>query len=107
MVQVRFSEVSAPRQALIRHCQKIGFGKIGPFLVRDREPVLTPETEIFLDVKLDSDAAPRPERQLSDFALSQEIVRLLSKLDAFGDCVVEHLEVRAGIPRRIVLKAKI
>lgn len=107
MVQVRFSEVSAPRQALIRHCQQIGFGEIGPFLVRDREPVLTPETEIFLDVKLDSDNAPRQEQQLSDFELSKEIVRLFSKLDAIGDGVVEHLEVRAGIPRRIVFKAPI
>jgi hypothetical protein len=105
MGQQRFSEMSALRRALIRQCQRLGFGKIVGFVVRDGEPVMTPETEIFLDVKLDGDDSPRPEQDLSDFALGREVVRLFAELDTIRDGVVEHLEVRAGIPRRIVFKA--
>jgi hypothetical protein len=105
MIQPRFSDLSAARQALIRQCQRIGFGKIVGFAVREREPVLTAETEIFFDVKLDGDDDPRPEQDLSDFELSRQVVRLFAKLDAIREGVVDHLEVRAGLPRRIVFKA--
>jgi hypothetical protein len=104
MSELRFSELSAPRQALIRRCQTIGFGKIVRFSIRDREPVLLPETEVFRDVKLDGDDDPRPEQSLEDFVLKSEVIRLLAQLDAIRDGIVEHLEVRAGVPRRIVFK---
>jgi hypothetical protein len=74
-------------------------------VVRDREPVLTPETEIFYDVKLDGKDGPRPEQNLSDFELSREVVRLFAKLDAIRNGVVKRLDVHAGLPRRIVWKA--
>jgi len=83
----------------------MGFGEIAAFVVRDGEPVITPETEIFLDVKLDGDDSPRPELDLSDFVLSREVMRLFAKLDTIRSGVVKHLEVRAGIPRRMVFKA--
>jgi hypothetical protein len=105
MAQSRFSQLSAPRQELIRQCQKIGFGEIGRFLVRDREPVLTPETEFLLDVKLDGDDGPRPEGNLNDFELRREVVLLFARLDAIRNGVVERLEVYAGLPRRIRFKA--
>jgi hypothetical protein len=53
MAFLRFSGLSAPRHALIRQCQLIAFGTIGPFSVRDCDPVLTGETEVLVDVKLD------------------------------------------------------
>jgi hypothetical protein len=106
MAQVRFSEVSAPRQALIRRCQQIDFGKIVRFAVRAGEPVTLPETEVFLDVKLDSEDAQRPELDLKDFVLSAEVQRLFARLDQLGEGIVDHLEVRAGVPRRIVFKSQ-
>jgi hypothetical protein len=56
-------------------------------------------------VKLDGDDGPRPEQDLSDFELSREVVRLFAKLDTVRNGVVELIEVRAGIPRRVVFKA--
>jgi len=104
MVQRRLSQVSARRQALVRQCQQIGFGKIVNFAVHDGDPVILAETEVLVDVKLDCDENPRAERDLSDFALTAELVRLFSKFDAIQNGIVDHLEVRAGIPRRIVFK---
>jgi hypothetical protein len=105
MDQLRFSKLSTPRQALLRQCQRIGFGKIVGFEVRECEPLLTAETEVFFDVKLDGDDGPRLEQNLSDFELRTEVVRLFAHMDSIRNAVVERLEVHDGIPRRMVTKA--
>ncbi len=104
MIQRRLSQVSARRRALVRQCQEIGFGKIVNFAVKEGDPIILAATEILIDVKLDADDSPRMELDLDDFELSAEVVRLFSRFDALRNGVVDHLEVRAGIPRRIVLK---
>jgi hypothetical protein len=101
---LRFSKLSTARQAFIRECQRIGFGRIEQLEISDSEPVFGLRTQAFIDLKLDADERPRPELSVDDFVVSTEIQRLFSKLDAICDGVVEHIEVRAGIPRRIVLK---
>jgi hypothetical protein len=105
MTELRFSEMSAPRQALIRRCQRLGFGTIRGLEVHDCEPVLGPKTEVLFDVKLDGDEKPRAEQNLGDFPVCKEIQRVLSTLDSIGNGVIERVEVRAGIPRRMVFKA--
>jgi hypothetical protein len=103
-VDLRFLEISEPRQAFIRQCQWMGFGKIVGLEVRDGEPVFAPQTQVFMDLKLDNDDAPRPEHNLTDYVLCAEIVRFFSRLEAIRNGVIEHIEVRAGIPRRVVFK---
>lgn len=105
MPELRFSDLSVPRQAFLRRCQRIGFGRIESLEVRDSEPVFGSQTQAFIDLKLDRDEHSRLEQDLGDFVVRVEIQRLFSKLDAIRNGVVEHLEVRAGIPRRIVFKA--
>ena len=41
-----------------------------------------------------------------DFVLSAEAVRFFQKLKALSNGVVEQIEVRAGIPRRMVCKVR-
>lgn len=88
----------------MRRCQEIGFGKIVNFSVQEGDPVILAATEILVDVKLDANDSPRRERDSGDFELSAEVERLLSKFDAIQNGMVDHLVVRAGIARRIVLK---
>lgn len=104
MPELRLSDLSVPRQAFVRRCQRIGFGRIESLEVRDSEPVFGSQTQAFIELKLDSDEVPRPEQDLGDFVVSAEIRRLFSRLDTIRDGVVEHLEIRAGIPRRMVFK---
>jgi hypothetical protein len=103
----RLSELSTSRQALVRRCQQIGYGKIVRFAVRDGEPVMLPETEVLTDVKLDAEEAPRPERNLKDFALTAQVMRLFDEFDAVRNAIVDHVEVRDGLPRRIVFKSRV
>jgi hypothetical protein len=105
MAYPRLSELSAARRAFVRECQRIGFGKITQLMVRESEPVFSPETEVLVDFKLDGDDAPRPEQSLADFALAREILRFFSILDTIGNGNIVSLEIRAGIPRRVLVKA--
>lgn len=100
----RFSQLSLPRQALVRLCQSTNYGQIQDLTVRDREPVLGPEPRVLVDVRLDSDERPREELAAADFALSAELCRLMSLLDEVRNGRISKVEVRAGIPRRITFE---
>ena len=100
----RFSHLSAPRQALIRLCQAINYGQIHHLEVRDGDPVLSPPPLVLIDVKLDADEVARAEVDLPDFELCNEVCRLIDQLQELTTGIIERIEVRAGIPRRIVFK---
>ena len=61
---------------------------------------------MILDAKLDKEEVPRPELDLADFALSVEVSRLMSRLDQLKNGTIQRLEVRAGIPRRLVFESR-
>jgi hypothetical protein len=107
MAELRFSEISAPRQKLIRTCLRLAFGNVCGLALRDCEPVFDPQAQLIFDLKLDTDEEPRPELELRDFVLCREICRLLLVFDAFRNgSTIEHLEVRAEVPRRIVFQGR-
>ncbi len=100
-----FLQLSAPKQALVRLCQRINYGRIEDLELRRGEPVFNPAPQVFLDVRLDTEDAARPEQRLSDFALPEEICRLMVRLDEIGDGTIARIEVRAGIARRLIFEA--
>lgn len=101
----RLSELSAPRQALVRLCQSVNFGQIRGLEVRDSDPVFSPLPEVLFEVKLDSDVVPRPEIGLEDFVLPAEFCRLMDRLDNLKTATIEQVEVRAGVARRVIFKS--
>jgi hypothetical protein len=103
----RFSQLSAPRQALVRLCQSTNYGYIPDLSIKDKEPVLDPSPVLLVDIKLDSDERPRDEFNSADFVLCAEIIRLLTLLDQIENGKISRLEVRAGIPRRLVYEHRI
>jgi hypothetical protein len=100
----RLSELSAPRQALVRLCQSIDYGQVLGLVIRDREPTFNPAPTVLLDVKLDADCGGRPESELGDFTVRDEIRRLLDRIDELEGGRFDLIEVRAGIPRRVVIQ---
>lgn len=101
---LRLSELSAPRQALVRLCQSIDYGQILDLQVCDREPVFNPPPTLLLDIKLDTDTTGRPESELADFALCDEVCRLVDRLDQMQTGQIQRIEVRAGIARRVLIQ---
>jgi hypothetical protein len=104
---VRLSDLSAPKQALVRICQTLDFGQIIDLHIRDGEPVYNPAPTLLLDVKLDADCGGRREIELPDFMLRDEILRLFERLEALQAGRIQRIEVRAGIPRRALIEAKL
>jgi hypothetical protein len=107
MVEARFSQLSPARQALVRVLQAVNFGELQSIPVRDADPIIEATSVVILDTKLDKDEIPRPELSLSDFTLSAEVVRLMSRLDDVKNGTIRHLEVRAGIPRRLIFELRL
>ena len=85
----------------------MNYGHIQDLAIRDRQPVLPdPQCVVFLDIKLDSAEIPRPEVIEADFELCAEVGRLMTLLDSIQDGKIARLEVRAGIPRRIIFERR-
>lgn len=103
----KFSELSSPRRALVRLCQSIDYGQILDLQVRDREPRFNPAPTVLLDIKLDSETGERPEADLADFVLCDEVCRLLDRIDEMDAGRIPRIEVRAGIPRRVLIEARL
>ena len=60
-----------------------------------------------VDLKLDSEEHPRQEVAGLDYVLCAEVGRLMALLDHIQDGKIARLEVRAGVPRRIVFEKRI
>lgn len=102
--KTRYAQLSAPWRALVRLCQFINYGSIEGLHVDNAEPMLKPPPLVLVDVKLDADEVPRPEVGLSDFELCDGLRRLIAQILKFKEGIVERIEVRAGIPRRVIFR---
>ena len=104
---LRLVDLSPARQFLLRLCQSTNYGVIAGFLIDDREPILDAESLVLADLKLDSKDSCRGELDTPDFLLCAEIIRLFDLFDAVQTAKVSKLEIRAGIPRRVVIERKV
>jgi len=100
----RFSELSGPRQALVRLLQSINFGYIEGLEVRGCEPMFNPAPTVIVEVKLDAGNDPRLEAVLDDFDLRAELLRLMEQLNSLGDGTIDRIDVRFGVPRRALIE---
>ena len=101
-----FRDLSEPRQALVRLFQTINFGHLDGLEVREGEPLFNPAPAVFIELKLDGEAAPRGECDLTGFDLRAEVIRFLAELDRLGNGTIERIDIRYGIPRRMVFEAR-
>jgi hypothetical protein len=100
----RFSQLSAPRQALVRLLQSVNFGFIEDLEVRGGDPMFSPAPTVIIEVKFDAQDDPRPEASAADFELRAELLRLMEQLDLLHDGTVDRIDVRYGVPRRALIE---
>ena len=103
----RFSQLSAPRQALVRLLQSVNFGFISDLEIRGGEPVFSPAPTVIVEVKLEAENDPREESNSLDFELRAELVRLMQQLDLLQNGDVDRIDVRFGVPRRALIERPI
>lgn len=104
---LRFSQLSPPRQKLVRMCQTVNYGQIKVLLLRDGEPIYEPPPVVVIDAKLYRDDGPRPELGLADFGLGDDVRRLMTQLDNANNGIIQRIEVQAGLPRRVLVEASL
>jgi hypothetical protein len=104
MTMLRFADLSSARKALVRLFQSLNFGQIQNLHVRNGDPVFAPPPLILFETKLDNDERPRPELDVADFALCDEVRRFVARLDELKNGRIERIEVRSGLPRRVVIE---
>jgi len=99
------TDLSAPSQRLLRLFQMINFGRLEELEIRDGEPVFSPAPRIFLELKLDVEDRPRPESGIERFPLRNQVGRFFTQLAHLRDGTVECIEIRHGLPFRMVVEA--
>ena len=99
------SSLSAPQKRLLEILQKTNFGRVECLSVRNGEPVFDPAPRVVKDVKLgNSDNEARPELESIDFALKREHLDLFENLTKLGTGMIEAIEIRHGLPFRILFE---
>lgn len=98
-----WASLPLPRQKLIRELQRINFGRIEGLLVENGQPVLDPRTRKQVEIKFGGENGPRPESATEDFLLKQQVVDLFAFFDRLGDGVVDVLEIKHGLPFRMIV----
>jgi hypothetical protein len=101
---IRFSNLSKPRQMLIRLCQQVSYGSILNVEVVGGDFDFNSPPEVILDLRLDENVTARRELEVSDFGLPAETCRLLATIDSVEKGIVEKITVQDGIPRRLILR---
>lgn len=95
--------LSPARRRLLELMQLVNFGRIETLIVRGGEPSLVPPPRVVREVKFGGDNGPRPELATDDFRLKAQVVDLFRELDRLGDGTVEALEVKHGLPFRLLV----
>ena len=91
-----------PVQAeLVELMQRLDFGTIEGFIVRDGLPVLKPRPRVVRDVKFGAGNGCRSEAGLTDFALKSNVQELMDTFASLGNATVRRLEIKHGLPFRM------
>jgi hypothetical protein len=97
------ADLPEPRRKLVELMQTINFGRIEGLAIREGKPVLDPRPAVVREHKFGGENGPRTELGTTDFLLKQQVVELFAFFDEFRDGVVDVLEVKHGLPFRVIV----
>jgi len=96
-------DLSVRRAGLLELMQSVNFGRIEGLAVLDGEPVLDPPPRIVREIKFGGENGPRPELHAGNFLLKTQVVELFEHFDRLGDGTIEVLEIKHGLPFRMLV----
>lgn len=97
------STLSAPRQKLLEIMQQLYFGKIEDLAIVGSEPLFSPAPRITQEIKLGAADTERSAQRNDDFALKRHLTELFDHFDRLPDEAVVTIEVRHGLPARLIV----
>lgn len=97
------ASLPAPRRRLLELMQAINFGRIEGLTILDGNPTFDPPPRVVREIKFGGDNGPRAERDVANFLLKEQVVELFQHFDRLGDGTIEVLEVKHGLPFRMLV----
>jgi hypothetical protein len=95
--------LSAARRRLLELLQSVLFGRIQNLVVHAGDPVFEPPPTITREHKFGGENGPHPKLGADDFLLKDQVVDLFRQLDRLGDGVIAVLEIKHGLPFRMLI----
>ena len=89
---------------LLQIMRQLEFGRIENLTVRAGEPIFNPPPKISRDIKFGSDSDSNQEPPNDDFLLKIHVNELFDHLERIGDGSVAVIEVKHGLPFRLVFE---
>ena len=86
--------------------QTIHFGRMENIVVRDGQPLFEPPPKIIREIKFGGENSLRRKLNSNDFLLKTQVLQLFRQLEKLGDGTVQSLEVKHGLPFRMIVEEK-
>jgi hypothetical protein len=100
------SSLSTPRQKLLHVMQRNPWANID-ILISGGEPRFDAPFKITREIKLGIDAPARPTAADADFGLKRAVTDLFEHFDQLRDATAVTIEVRHGLPARLILAGEV
>ena len=95
--------LSPARRHLLELFQRLNFGRVESLTLLDGEPLHDPPPRVVREIKLGGENGPRPELGAGDFHLKSQVIELFEYFDQLGDGTIEAIEVKHGLPFRMIV----
>jgi hypothetical protein len=96
------SALPPARRRLVELMQSLCFGQIENLVLRGGQPTFDPEPRVVHEIKFGGENGPRSELAAGDFRLKSQVIELFQHFDRLGDAVIERIEVKHGLPFRLI-----
>jgi hypothetical protein len=103
MAAITLASLSGSRRRLVDLMRELYFGRFEGLLVGDGDPVWDPPPRIVREVKFPREN-PSGAGGSANFLLKQQVVELLNFFDQMQDGTIAVLEVKHGLPFRILVE---
>ena len=100
----RKSSLSYSQRNLVELMQKLNFGRIEDLHIRNGEPQANPPPRLIHEFKFGGNNGARSETTKLDFVLKAEVIALLAQLEAIGNGIITRIEVKHGLPFRMIFE---
>ncbi len=101
------AHLTAGQKCLVEWMQRMYYGRIEGLLVRGGQPICDPPPRVVREVKLGGERGPHPMHGRQDFPLKEEVQDLFAEMERIGDGVILLIEVRHGLPARMVFEEEV
>ena len=98
------ASLTSGRRRLVEMMQQLNFGRIEDLEIRSGEPLFSPAPRVVQDIKIGGENGPCPESLFPDFLLKNQIIELFEHLDRLGDATIASIDVKHGLPFKLVVE---